>query len=161
MADQRVDGRSFRTLNVLVDFNHEGLAIEADFSLPDERVVIALNQINGWRGKPLAIRVDNGPEYISGTLQTWAETLMYIQPHFRGCDHARPKGLAVQWASRSRTPTSSATIEQSGQNGRAGITLKPSKRFRFTRHAGSGQTTTNAQTMGIGGMTPIQNLKAA
>ncbi len=37
-----------------------------------------------WRGKPLAIRVDNGPEYISGTLQNWAEkagiALMYIQP---------------------------------------------------------------------------------
>jgi len=31
----------------------------------------------------LAIRVDNGPEYISGTLQNWAEkagiALMYIQ----------------------------------------------------------------------------------
>ena len=59
MADQLVDGRSFRTLNVLDDFNREGLAIEVDFSLPAERVVRALNQIIGWRGKPLAIRVDN------------------------------------------------------------------------------------------------------
>ena len=39
MADQLVDGRSFRTLNVLDDFNREGLAIEEDFSLPSERVV--------------------------------------------------------------------------------------------------------------------------
>ena len=54
-----VDGRSFRTLNVLDDFNREGLAIEVDFSLPSEWVVRALNQIIGWRGKPLAIRVDN------------------------------------------------------------------------------------------------------
>jgi len=65
MADQLADGRSFRTLNALNDFNREGLAIEVDFSLPAERVVRALNQIIVWRGKPLAIRVDNGPEYVS------------------------------------------------------------------------------------------------
>ena len=45
MADQLADGRSFRTLNVLDDFNREGLAIEVDFSLPSERVVRTLNQI--------------------------------------------------------------------------------------------------------------------
>jgi len=73
MADQLADGRSFRTLNVLDDFNREGLAIEVAFSLPSERVVRTLNQIIAWRGRPLAIRVDNGPEYVSGRLQTWAE----------------------------------------------------------------------------------------
>lgn len=31
MADQLVDGRSFRTLNVIDDFNREGLGIEVDF----------------------------------------------------------------------------------------------------------------------------------
>ena len=31
--------RSIRTLNVLDDFNREGLSIEVDFSLPAERVV--------------------------------------------------------------------------------------------------------------------------
>lgn len=34
--------------------------------------------------KPLAIRADNGPEYVSAKLQNWAETagigLIYIQP---------------------------------------------------------------------------------
>ncbi len=34
MADQRADGRSFRTLNVLDDFNREGRGIEVDVSLP-------------------------------------------------------------------------------------------------------------------------------
>ena len=84
MADQLGDGRSFRTLNVLDDFNREGLGIEVDLSLPAERVVRSLNQIIEWRGKPQAIRVDNGPEYISGTLMNWAENqgvrLEYIQP---------------------------------------------------------------------------------
>ena len=40
MADQLGDGRAFRLLNVLDDFNREGLGIEMDFSLPAERVVI-------------------------------------------------------------------------------------------------------------------------
>ena len=84
MADQLGDGRSIRTLNVIDDFNREGLAIEVDFSLPASRVVRALNQIIEWRGKPMGIRVDNGPEYISATLQTWAQKqgigLAYIQP---------------------------------------------------------------------------------
>ena len=67
------DGRSFRLFNVLDDFNREGLGIEVDFSLPAERVIRALDQIIEWRGKPCAIRCDNGPEYISGLMQAWAE----------------------------------------------------------------------------------------
>ena len=74
MADRLADGRQFRLLNVLDDFNREGLGIEVDFSLPAERVVRFLNQIIEWRGKPLAIRMDNGPEYVSSTLMNWAAT---------------------------------------------------------------------------------------
>jgi len=37
-----------------------------------------------WRGRPGSIRVDNGPEYISGKLIAWAEkrgiSIQYIQP---------------------------------------------------------------------------------
>lgn len=84
MHDQLEDGRSFRLLNVIDDFNREGLAIEVDFSLPAERVVRTLDQIIEWRGKPTQIRSDNGPEYISSVLATWAEKqgveLKFIQP---------------------------------------------------------------------------------
>ncbi len=84
MADRLEDGRQFRLLNVLDDFNREGLGIEVDFSLPAERVIRSLNQIIEWRGKPFAIRVDNGPEYVSGKLMGWAASqgiaLSHIQP---------------------------------------------------------------------------------
>jgi putative transposase len=75
MADRLEDGRQFRLLNVLDDFNREGLGIEVDFSLPAERVIRSLNQIIEWRGRPFAIRVDNGPEYVSGKLMEWAATV--------------------------------------------------------------------------------------
>lgn len=84
MHDALEDGRSFRLFNVIDDFNREGLGIEADFSLPGERVTRTLERIIEWRGKPLAIRCDNGPEYISAAVIGWAEKqgirLEYIQP---------------------------------------------------------------------------------
>jgi len=84
MHDQLSDGRSYRLLNVIDDFNREGLGIEVDFSLPAERLIRTLDNIIEWRGKPKVIRSDNGPEYISGLLVTWAEKhnirLEYIKP---------------------------------------------------------------------------------
>jgi putative transposase len=59
MADRLGDGRAFRLLNVLDDFNREGLGIEVDFSLPAERVIRSLGRIMEWRGQPGSIRVDN------------------------------------------------------------------------------------------------------
>ena len=84
MHDQLEDGRSYRLFNVIDDFNREGLAIEVDFSLPAARVIRALDQVIEWRGKPRQLRCDNGPEYVSGLLATWAENrgigLEFIQP---------------------------------------------------------------------------------
>jgi len=84
MHDQLGDGRSIRVLNVIDDFNREALGIEVDFSLPSERVIRTLKQIIGWRGKPSAIRCDNGPEYLSAAIVEWAGAwdikLEYIQP---------------------------------------------------------------------------------
>ncbi len=84
MHDQLADGRNFRTFNVIDDFNREGLCIEVDFSLPSERVIRVLEQVFEWRGKPKAIRFDNGPKYISCTILKWAKKrrikLLHIQP---------------------------------------------------------------------------------
>jgi putative transposase len=47
-------------------------------------VARTLNQIIEWRGKPMGIRVDNGPENVSAALQTWAAKrgigIFYILP---------------------------------------------------------------------------------
>jgi len=148
MADQLADGRSFRTLNILDDFNREGLTIEVDFSLPEERVVRALNQVIQWRGRPDAIRVDNGPEYISATLQVWAAQrdieLMYIQP-----------GKPQQNAYIERY---NRTVRQEWLGRYLFDTLE-----QVQDHATRWLWTYNNErpNMGIGGITPIQKLKQA
>ncbi len=161
MADQLADGRSFRTLNVLDDFYREGLAIEVDFSLPSERVVRTLNQIIAWRGKPFAIRVElpvivplvrattgDGPEYVSGRLQNWAENagigLLYIQPG---------------------KPQQNAYVERNNRTVRTewlgGYHFNSIEEVQD--HATRWLWTYNNErpNMEIGGMTPIQKLKAA
>ena len=72
MHDPLRDGRRFRLFNVLDDHNREALGIEVDLSLPAERVVRALDQIIEWRGQSVAIRCENGPEYVSDAVQEWA-----------------------------------------------------------------------------------------
>jgi putative transposase len=64
-----MDGRAFRQMNWLNDLSCDGLGIEMDFSQPAEGAIRELDNIIEWRGKPKAIRVDNGPAYISQALR--------------------------------------------------------------------------------------------
>jgi len=84
MHDSLWDGRCFRMLNVIDDYNRQVLRIETDTSLPSLRVIRVLEQLKETRGLPSMIRVDNGPEFISHKLDAWCKehkiTLAYIQP---------------------------------------------------------------------------------
>lgn len=84
MCDSLVDGRRFRLLNIIDDYNRESLAIEIDTSLPALRVIRTLQRLIEMRTKPQTIRVDNGPEFISDKLQLWCDNqqirLQFIQP---------------------------------------------------------------------------------
>jgi putative transposase len=84
MSDSLWDGRTFRILNVVDDYNREVLHIEADTSLPTVRLIRTLEYLKEFRGLPQMIRVDNGPEFISSKLDLWCKeqkiTLAFIQP---------------------------------------------------------------------------------
>jgi len=84
MSDTLWDGRKYRLLNIVDDYNRELLHIEADLSLPTLRVIRVLEYLKEFRGLPKIIRVDNGPEFISHKLDGWCKqnkiTLVFIQP---------------------------------------------------------------------------------
>lgn len=71
MHDKVWEGRTFRTWNIIDDFNREALSIAIDTSISSHRVVRELEQLIEWRGKPRFIRVDNGPEFIAQRLEDW------------------------------------------------------------------------------------------
>ncbi len=66
-------GVDLRVLGLGSD-NHsrESLAIEVGQRLIGDDVVRVLEQVTAERGKPKSIRVDNGPEFISRSLDLWA-----------------------------------------------------------------------------------------
>ena len=84
MSDTLWDGRRFRLLNIIDDYNREVLHIESDLSLPTVRLIRVLEYLKEFRGLPQMIRVDNGPEFISHKLDMWCRenkiTLAFIQP---------------------------------------------------------------------------------
>jgi putative transposase len=84
LCDSLVDGRRYRLLNIIDDYNRESLAVEVDTLLPTLRVIRVLQRLIELRSRPQTIRVDNGPEFISDKLQQWCNDrdidLQFIQP---------------------------------------------------------------------------------
>lgn len=84
VSDSLMNGRKFRVLNVIDDYNREALSIDPYFSIPSEQVITTLEYIIHDKGKPRQIRVDNGPEFISSKLSEWCHSagikLHFIQP---------------------------------------------------------------------------------
>ena len=84
MCDTLYSGSKFRTFNVIDDFNRECLAVEIDTSITGRRLIRVFERLKTERGLPETLRVDNGPEFLSGDFVAWAEengmTIRYIEP---------------------------------------------------------------------------------
>lgn len=83
MRDSLFHGKPFRSFNVIDDFNREALNITIAKSITSDRVIAELDFLIDWRGKPVRIRVDNGPEFIAEALRSWCQKqeieLVFIQ----------------------------------------------------------------------------------
>src|SRR6195952_872018 len=110
MHDQLSDGRSVRLFNVIDDFNREALAIDVDFSLPALRAIRSLDQVIEWRGKPAAIRCDNGPN--TSAARCWD-----------GPRNGASGSTSSSPASHSRMPTSNASTRRCATNGWRSMSL--------------------------------------
>lgn len=78
------DGCRFRALTVVDNFTRECLAIEVAQNLRGEDVVATLQRLRERRVLPARIQVDNGPEFISMTLDRFA------YDHGVTVDYSRP-----------------------------------------------------------------------
>lgn len=73
MSDSFDDGRKFRVLNVIDDYNRECLLCKGSISFPSQRVIRHLNELIEYYGKPKYIRTDNGPEFTSEDYKKWCK----------------------------------------------------------------------------------------
>lgn len=71
MQDALFNGRTFRTLNIIDDYNREALWIEIGLSIGSKKVTQVLDCLVQERGKPREIRMDNGPEFTSAWFENW------------------------------------------------------------------------------------------
>ena len=76
--------KQVRIINIMDEGSRRALWTEAHHSISSKKLIEVLEQTVASRGKPAYIRCDNGPEFISQQLVTWANAnaieLRYIQP---------------------------------------------------------------------------------
>ena len=84
VSDTLSNGRRFRCLNIIDEFNRECLAIHVSHSIPSVGVIEVLEQLREERGLPDVIVTDNGSEFTSRAFDAWAYSrgvkIDYIQP---------------------------------------------------------------------------------
>ena len=84
VSDTLSNGRRFRCLTILDEFNRESVAIYVAHSIPAVRVIEVLERLREERGLPEVIMTDNGPEFTSRAFDAWAYSrgirIDYIQP---------------------------------------------------------------------------------
>lgn len=72
VSDQLYDGRRIRVLTLVDNHTRESLALHVGQSIRGRDVVEVLRRATMKHGIPEAIRVDNGPEFISKDVDMWA-----------------------------------------------------------------------------------------
>ena len=94
VSDQLYNGKRFRVLTLIDLCSRECLALHVGKSITGEAVASVLDGLKESRGLPRRIKVDNGSEFISKSLDGWAY-FNHVQ-----LDYSRPG-----------TPTDNACIE--------------------------------------------------
>ena len=73
VSDSLVNGRRIKCLTVADDFSHECVDITADYGISGQYVTRLLDRAAVFRGYPLAVRTDNGPEFTCRAFMAWAQ----------------------------------------------------------------------------------------
>jgi putative transposase len=71
VSDSLSNSRRIKCLTVADDFSHECVDIAVDFGISGQYVTRLLDQAAIFRGYPVAVRTDNGPEFTSRAFLAW------------------------------------------------------------------------------------------
>jgi len=74
VSDSLSTGRRIKCLTVADDFSHECVSISVDWGISGQYVTRLLDQAAVFRGYPLAVRTDNGPEFTSRAFMGWTQS---------------------------------------------------------------------------------------
>ena len=73
VSDSLTNARRIKCLTVADDFSHECVDIAVDWGISGQYVTRVLDRVARFRGYPLAVRTDNGPEFTSRAFMAWAQ----------------------------------------------------------------------------------------
>lgn len=74
VSDSLANGRRIKCLTVADDFSHECVDIAVDWGISGLYVTRLLDRAALFRGYPLAVRTDNGPEFTCRAFMAWAHS---------------------------------------------------------------------------------------
>jgi len=164
VSDQFTDGRRFRILTVVDDCTQECLALLADTSLSGVRVVRELDRLFAERGKPKMIVSDNGTEFTSNAILTWAEGAG-VQWHYIAPGKPTQNGFIESFNGRIRDELRNETLFSSLVQAKASLaswradynTARPALPDRM---AHSGRVCSDLPTPSGSGAPPDERLRA-
>jgi putative transposase len=74
VSDSLANGRRIKCLTVADDFSHESVEIAVDYGISGQYVIRIPDRAGVFRGYPLAVRTDNGPELTGRVFMGWASS---------------------------------------------------------------------------------------
>lgn len=107
--DQFASGRRFRVLNIVDDVTRECLAAIPDTSISGRRVVRELVALIERRGKPGLIVSDNGTEFTSNAVLSWAQEAK-VAWHFIAPGKPMQNGFCESFNGRMRDELLNETL---------------------------------------------------
>ena len=120
MHDQFASGRRFRILNVIDDVTRECLAAIADTSISGRQRGARARRIIARRGRPDMIVSDNGTEFTSNAILSWAE-VSRVAWHYIAPGKPMQNGFCESFNGRMRDELLNETLFYSLDHARSAL----------------------------------------
>ena len=150
--DQFANGRRFRVLNIVDDVTRECLAAVPDTSISGRRVARELTTLIAERGKPGMIVSDNGTEFTSNAVLSWAAERR-IDWHYIAPGKPMQNAFVESFNGRMRDELLNEALFFGLDHAREELTVWVSDYNTERPHSALGYTTPAAFAAGLGSAT--------